>query len=96
MTQEDLQAIRAIMQEEVKPINERLDKVDKRLDKMETQINKVQKDIKELKRETKVTRQTTNFIGDWIQFHFDDKKYPVTKEDWEEKKKMEEFLREHA
>ena len=56
MTQEDLQAIRAIMQEEIEPIkadllkfqietNERFDKMDSRLDKMDARLDKMDERI---------------------------------------------------
>lgn len=59
MTQEDLQAIRAIMQEEIKPIktdllkfqtetNERFDKIDTRLDKMDTRLDKMDECIDQI------------------------------------------------
>ena len=41
LTKEDLQAIRGLMQEELEPINTRLDKVDARLDKVDARLDKV-------------------------------------------------------
>lgn len=71
LTTDDLQAIKAIMQEETKTINNRLDKIETRLDNIES-------DIEQLKEDTEITRDVTNSIGEWIDFYFkEDRPYPI-------------------
>lgn len=76
MTAEEMEQIRAIMREENKPINDRLDKMDKRLDKMDERLDKIEKqntkmsdDIEELKEYAKITREVTNEIGKWVELN---------------------------
>ena len=42
LTAEDLLAIRGIMQEEIKPVNDRLDRIETRLDAVETRLDAVE------------------------------------------------------
>ena len=60
METEMIQAMRQILQEELKPVHDRLDKVDSRLDKM-------QADIDEIKDEVKVNRHTSNLLLRWAE-----------------------------
>ena len=53
LTQEDLQAIRAIMREETDPIKSRLDNIETRLEKVEEN--------------TEITREATNYMADWLE-----------------------------
>ena len=53
LTQEDLQAIRAIMREETDPIKSRLDNNETRLEKVEEN--------------TEITREATNYMADWLE-----------------------------
>lgn len=51
MTEQDLQAIRAIMKEELDPINKRLDRMDERLERLEESQEEV--------------RDATNALLEW-------------------------------
>ena len=53
LTQEDLQAIRAIMREETNPIKSKLDNIETRLEKVEEN--------------TEITREATNYMADWLE-----------------------------
>ena len=53
MTTEELNAIRQIMQEELKPINQRLDKIDSRLEVIEEQLDDL--------------NTAVDGIGDWVE-----------------------------
>lgn len=56
----DLLAISELMDNKLKPINDRLDSVDTRLDKM-------QEDLDILKENSKVTRNAVNTLLDWAE-----------------------------
>ena len=56
----DLLAISELMDNKLKPINDRLDSVDTRLDKM-------QEDLDILKEDSKVTRNAVNTLLDWAE-----------------------------
>ena len=89
LTAEDLLAIRGIMQEEIKPVNDRLDRMETRLDAVEEDIallkedvSLLKEDVSQLKEDTMITRDVTNSIGEWIDFYFkEDRPYPVDKRD---------------
>lgn len=76
MTKEDLEQIRALMREEIKPINDRLDKMDIRLDKIEDRLDNVEDQIAEIKQDTEITRAATNEIIKWIEVNADEKTNP--------------------
>ncbi len=98
LDQNDLQAIAALIKNEVEPINKRLDnmennisdlksnvaKIDSRLDKIETRLDNIEEDIEVIKEDTEITREVTNNIGEWVDFYFhDDRPYPIDKEEIE-------------
>lgn len=84
LDQNDLQAIAALIKNEVEPINKRLDNVDSRLDKIETRLDNIEEDIEVIKEDTEITREVTNNIGEWVDFYFhDDRPYPIDKEEIE-------------
>ena len=85
MTREDLELIRGLMKEELKPIHDRLDKIEGRLDKVEDRLDKIEdrlgkveneivvikNDISEIKREATITREVVNEIGKWVEANSD-------------------------
>ncbi len=84
LDQNDLQAIAALIKNEVEPINKRLDNVDSRLDKIETRLDNIEEDIEVIKEDTEITREVTNNIGEWVDFYFhEDRPYPIDKEEIE-------------
>ena len=84
LDQNDLQAIAALIKNEVEPINKRLDNMDQRLDKIEERLEKIEED-------GEITREVTNKIGEWVDFYFhDDKPYPL---DEDEAERYRESLR---
>ncbi len=91
LDQNDLQAIAALIKNEVEPINKRLDNVDSRLDKIETRLDNIEEDIEVIKEDSQITREVTNKIGEWVDFYFhDDKPYPL---DEDEAERYRESLR---
>lgn len=69
MTKEDLEQIKALMREEIKPINERLDKMDSRLDKIEERLEVIEEN-------TEITRTATNELVKWVEVNADEKSNP--------------------
>jgi len=74
LTKEDLQAIGALMDSKLEPINTRLDKVDSRLDKVDSRLDKVdsqldiiQEDLETIKEESTITRSMTNRLLKWAE-----------------------------
>lgn len=53
MTNEEMQAIRAIIQEELKPISERLDRI--------------QEDVGQIREDAEITRGAVNALGEWAE-----------------------------
>lgn len=89
LDQNDLQAIAALIKNEVEPINKRLDNVDSRLDKIETRLDNIEEDIEVIKEDTEITREVTNKIGEWVDFYFhDDKPYPLDEDEAERYKEQ--------
>ena len=68
LTKEDLQAIAALMDSKLEPINERLDTI--------------QEDIEQIKEDTAITREVTNGLGEWAEVVADVLKvrYPIEKQ----------------
>jgi len=67
LTKEDLQAIGALMDSKLEPINTRLDKVDSRLDKVDSQLDIIQEDLETIKEESTITRSMTNRLLKWAE-----------------------------
>lgn len=60
MTKEDLQAIRAIIQEELKPINQHLADIDQRLDTVNQRLGTIEESLEE-------TRCGVNTLLEWAE-----------------------------
>ncbi len=66
LTPEDIKLLSDLMDEKLKPVNERLDKIED--------------DIEEIKENTEITRAVTNEIVEWIDYNFRDQyPFPVDK-----------------
>lgn len=72
LTKEDLQAISALMDSKLEPINARLDT-------MQADITGMKEDIEQIKEDTAITRETTNSLGEWADVAADvlKVKYPI-------------------
>lgn len=67
LTKEDLKLLSGLMEEKLKPINERLDNMQEQLD--------------EIKENTEITRDVLNEVVKWIDSNFrDDYPFPVEKQ----------------
>lgn len=60
MTKEDLQLLSDLMDEKLKPINNRLDKMDERLDKMDERLDNIEHDLK-------IVKVSTNALVEWTE-----------------------------
>lgn len=60
LTKEDLQMLRAIIKEELEPVNERLDRI-------ENDITTMKEDIAEIKENAEITREATNYLLDLVE-----------------------------
>ena len=81
MTQQDLDAIRGILQQELKPVNERLDNMQGQINGMQDQINGMQDQINgmqgqingikdqldEVQEDTRITRGAVNSLCEWAE-----------------------------
>lgn len=74
MTQQDLDAIRGILQQELKPVNERLDNMQGQINGMQDQINGMQGQINgikdqldEVQEDTRITRGAVNSLCEWAE-----------------------------
>lgn len=68
LSPEDIKLLSQLMDEKLKPINDRLDKIEERLEIVEEN--------------TEITRSCTNDIIEWITFYFNDEyPFPVNKVD---------------
>ena len=73
MTQQDLDAIRAIVQEETRaiiqkelePIHERLDNMQGQINGMQGQINDIKDQLDEMQEDTQITRGAVNALCEW-------------------------------
>ena len=67
LTKEDLQAIGALMDKKLEPINDRLDTI--------------QADIEQIKEDTTITREAANGLGEWAEVAADvlKVKFPISK-----------------
>ena len=73
MTEQDLQAIRAILQEELKkelkaelqPINKRLDTMDQRLDTIDQRLDTVDQRLDRLEESQEEVRDAVNALLEW-------------------------------
>jgi outer membrane murein-binding lipoprotein Lpp len=69
MTTEDLQAIRAVVRDEIKketaPIIARLDTMQADIDQIKEDVVQVKEDIEQVKEDAAVTREAVNAIGEW-------------------------------
>lgn len=79
MTKEDLQELRSLMREELRPIearldgmdkrldgmDKRLDGVDKRLDGMESRLERLEEKVDIIQEDTATTRGVANTLLDW-------------------------------
>lgn len=76
MTKEDLEQIRAIINEEVKPLKDDIIEMKKDIGNMKKDISNIKEDIEvmkndieEIKIEAKITREVTNEIGKWVELN---------------------------
>ena len=96
LDQNDLQAIAALIKNEVEPIKQDISElkinvanIDSRLDKIETRLDNIEEDIEVIKEDTEITREVTNKIGEWVDFYFhDDKPYPLDEDEAERYKEQ--------
>ena len=66
MTQQDLDAIRAIVQEETRTIIQKeLEPIHERLDNMQGQINDIKDQLDEMQEDTQITRGAVNALCEW-------------------------------
>lgn len=65
MTEQDLQAIRAIMKEELDPINKRLDSMDERLDSVNERLDSVNERLGRLEESQEEVRDAVNALLEW-------------------------------
>lgn len=88
LDQNDLQAIAALIKNEVEPIKQDISdlkinvaKMDSRLDKIETRLDNIEEDIEVIKEDCEITRDGTNNLGEWVEYYFGDvMPYPLDKE----------------
>ena len=67
MTQQDLDAIRGILQQELKPVNERLDNMQGQINGMQGQINGIKDQLDEVQEDTRITRGAVNSLCEWAE-----------------------------
>ncbi|MPN53045.1 hypothetical protein SDC9_200708 [bioreactor metagenome] len=65
--QEMLQAMRSIMQEELKPVNERLDRIESDVHTLKTDMQAIKEDISELQEYAEETHSATNYVAEWVE-----------------------------
>ncbi len=81
MTKEDLQQIREVMREELKPVYEKLDKVDERLDKVDERLDKVDERLGDLEESMEIIKYSTNELVRWVDTNFRHKfPFPIDKD----------------
>ena len=96
LDQNDLQAIAALIKNEVEPINKRLDSMEKDMSDLKSDLStmkhdistlqsdvaEMKEDIEVIKEDCEITRAVTNDIGEWVDFYFhEDRPYPIDKEE---------------
>lgn len=73
LTNEDIKILSQLMDEKIKPINNRLDSLEDRLDVIEERLDVIEEN-------TEITRSCTNDIIEWIDYNFHDEyPFPVKK-----------------
>lgn len=74
-----LDAMRAMIREELEPVNIRLGGMDKRFDGIDKRLDILQEDIEQIKEDAAVTREAVNTLGDWAEAAADvlKIKYPI-------------------
>ena len=66
MTQQELDAIRTIVQEETRAIIQKeLEPIHERLDNMQGQINDIKDQLDEMQEDTQITRGAVNALCEW-------------------------------
>lgn len=73
LTPEDIQLLSQLMDQKLKPINERLDGMDKRLNGIDERLDTIEEN-------TEITRVAVNEVIKWIDINFRDD-YPFPTED---------------
>lgn len=73
LTKEDLQLLSQLMDEKLKPINDRLDGIDNRLDGIDERLDTIEEN-------TEITRSVLNEVVKWIDVNFRED-YPFPTED---------------
>lgn len=68
MTQEDLNAIRQLMKEELEPINQRLNTVDQKLESIDQRLNKLEESQEELRTGVNTLLEWADRVSDTYQF----------------------------
>jgi len=68
LTKDDLQAIGALIDDRLGPVNTRLDKMDTRMDDMHADIATIKEDIEIIKEDAAITREATNTLLEWVEF----------------------------
>ena len=89
-------------------LNEKFNKMDSRFDniekdisdlksnvaKMDSRLDKIEEDIEVIKEDAEITRETTNAIGEWVDYYFhEEKPYPIDKEEIEKQKEIMRFAK---
>ncbi|MBP3857648.1 MAG: hypothetical protein IK990_18760 [Ruminiclostridium sp.] len=81
LDQQDLQAIKAIIQGETEPIKKDIAQMKADIEQLKNEVSDMKEDIAQLKEDTEITRDVTNSIGEWIDFYFkEDRPYPIPEE----------------
>ena len=60
-----LEAMRAMLKEELRPINERLDSMDGRLDSIDGRLDSIEERLSNVEEDTKITRNAVNDLLEW-------------------------------
>ena len=76
LTQEDLQAIRSLIQEENKSIREDIKELKREVSKMQDDIAEMKEDIEVIREDTEITRGATNELLEWFDTYHRDGNTP--------------------
>lgn len=62
-------------------LNEKFNKMEKRFDGIEKRLDHIEEDIEIIKEDCEITRDSTNHLGEWVEYYFGDvMPYPVDRE----------------
>lgn len=68
MTEQNLQAIRAIMKEELEPVNKRLDSMDERLDSVNERLGRLEESQEEVRDAVNALLEWSDKVSESFQF----------------------------